>query len=129
MPACRSCSAATGTKSRLTRRTGGWPRPDERRVMAVAALALYMLLAGHAASEWLWRRDVRLGGAGAQPLERATSSAILALVFWIATNWMLSALGAVAPGALLASAAVAATTGAITLRRTRRAERGTTATR
>src|SRR6185295_643028 len=85
--------------------------------MAVACLAASMLLAGHALSEWLWRREARHGRGGVLTFERATSSALVGLTLWIATNWLLSAIHAVARGPLLLAAAVAATSGAIVLRR------------
>ena len=89
--------------------------------MALAFFVIAIFVAGHAVSEWLWRRESTRDPAGGAclPFERATSSAILGLALWIALNWLLSGVRGLAPIPLLACAVLAATAGGLSLWRMR----------
>jgi len=89
--------------------------------MALAFFVIAIFVAGHALSEWLWRRESTRDPAGGAclPFERATSSAILGLALWIAVNWLLSGVRGLRPVPLLACAVLAATAGGLSLWRMR----------
>lgn len=88
-------------------------------MLGLALLALAALAAGHAASAWLWSLDgaapdgVRPGG----PLERATSTGVLAFASLVAANWALALSGQLtAKGLLLAAAALLGAAVALAMR-------------
>ena len=81
--------------------------------MILALFVTGWLLGGHALSTWLWRR----GGAAPGPMERATSSMLLATALWIATAWLLSPPALLARGPLLAASAIVGMAGVAVTRK------------
>ena len=81
--------------------------------MSMAAFVAAMFFAGHQFSEWMWARSAR---APLSALERISSSALLGIVFWLATTWALALTFRLQAGPLLVCA-TAAVLGGIVLRR------------
>ena len=88
--------------------------------MSMAVFVAAMFFAGHQFSEWIGARSAR---APLSALERISSSALLGIVFWLATTWALALTFRLQAGPLLVCAMAAVLAGIVLRRKAQGATR------